>query len=948
MVATATFPPGARVVIRDEEWLVKGNKPISTGGIALSVVGLSELVRNHHAIFLSTLDDIRELKPEDTELVVDDTPRYRRSQLYLDTLLRRTPPTDEKIYRGQGGAFNPLNFQFKSAYQALSALHPSILIADAVGLGKTIEVGILLSELMKRGRGERILVIAVKSMLAQFQQEMWSRFTIPLVRLDTQGLQRVRNKIPSNKNPFHYFDKVIISIDTLKNDGRYRTFLEQTHWDAIVIDECHNVANADTQRNQLASLLSKTCDSLIMTSATPHNGNPETFANLMNMMDPTAVANPKDYTKDEIKGLFVRRFKKDVEEEAGENFRDREMKIHRIQASEIEEKVLEGIEALSFQAKKRGSSLFKITLLKAFLSSPHALAETIVHRVKNLEKELQEAKTDRIELKADIKSLNTLSDILAPVLKTHFTKLEKFKQELIQMGWTGKVKSPRVIVFSERITTLELLKDYLLNEFGLKDNVVDLFHAGLPDKRQQDIVDDFGKADTNVRIMLATDVASEGVNLHYLCHNMIHFDIPWSLIKMEQRNGRIDRYGQDKKPLIQYLMTISKNSQVKSDTRVLERLVEKEAFVHKNIGDAAIIMGLYNAQEEEKEVMKGVAGGKSPEEIIPEKPNDKHFLDLLLSQNDDPEPVDMLKTMPTLYADSIKYAKAAFAEMVQGDSGIQHPDFHKSNPSFTWVASKDFRQRAELLPWESKPKDGEYVLSSDKSVIQQAISDARKKTKEGDSSWPKIQLFWEQHPVMEWLSDGVLSKFGRHDAPVIVTPNLARDEYIYLFQGIMSNMRSQPVTVEWFGVEYQGESKKDISYLETLLKKTGFDGELTNPQTESKNLEKMQSQLNDAVIQGKDWMSTLNVDRGQALLQRIKIDEKRFKKWYEKSHAELKKWEAEEIKKYGKARKHIREQIEHQRNDVEKLSINRKKWLDETMKAVKAPYLKLVCVFTGN
>ena len=198
MITTVTYPPGARVVVRDEEWIVRGNKPISTGGVALQVVGISELVKNHQAIFLSTLDDIQELKPGETKLVADNSPRYRRSKLYIDTMLRRTPPTDDKIHRGQGGAFDHQNFQFIPVNKALSALHPSILIADAVGLGKTIEVGILLSELMKRGRGERILIIAIKSMLAQFQQEMWSKFTIPLVRLDTQGLQRVRNKIPSN------------------------------------------------------------------------------------------------------------------------------------------------------------------------------------------------------------------------------------------------------------------------------------------------------------------------------------------------------------------------------------------------------------------------------------------------------------------------------------------------------------------------------------------------------------------------------------------------------------------------------------------------------------------------------------------------------------------------------------------------------------------------------
>ena len=948
MVATATFPPGARVVIRDEEWLVKGNKPISTGGVALSVVGLSELVKNHHAIFLSTLDDIQELKPEDTQLVQDDTPRYRRSKLYLDTLLRRTPPTDEKIYRGQGGAFNPLDFQFQPVVQALSALHPSILIADAVGLGKTIEVGILLSELMKRGRGERILVIAIKSMLAQFQQELWSRFTIPLVRLDTQGLQRVRNKIPSNKNPFHYFDKVIISIDTLKNDGRYRTFLEQTHWDAIVIDECHNVANADTQRNQLASLLSKTCDSLIMTSATPHNGDPATFANLMNMMDPTAVANPKEYTKDEIDGLFVRRFKKDIEDEAGSNFRDRETQIHRIEASDPEEKVLEALNDLSLIAKKRGSALFKITLLKSFLSSPQALMETIEHRVKNLERELKAAKADKIELKADIDSLNAVAGLIPAISNSKFTKLGKFKQELLNLGWTGKIKSPRVIVFSERIVTLELLKTYLKAEFGVKNDVIDLFHAGLPDSEQQRIVDDFGKGDANVRIMLATDVASEGVNLHYHCNNMIHFDIPWSLIRMEQRNGRVDRYGQDQIPLIQYLMTVSRNAQVKSDTRVLDRLIEKEAFVHKNIGDAAIIMGLYNAVDEETQILKGVASGKSPEEIIPEEPADSSFLDLLLSQNDKPAPTQMLASLPSLYKDGIDYAKAAFSEIVDENKTILYPDFHPTNPSFTWNASKDFLVRSELLPRESMPKDGEYVLSTDKDLIQNEISDARKKTKTGESSWPKIQLFWEQHPIMDWLSDGVLAKIGRHEAPVVISPKLANNEYIYLFQGIMSNMRSQPLLVEWFGVEYRDNQKVDIAYLETLLARTGFDGELTNAMNESQNLALISSHLKDAVSQGRDWMNTLNVDRGQALLERIKIDEKRFQNWHKKSHAELNKWESEEIKKYGKPRKHIREKIEHQRKDVELLKTNRAIWLKETMTAVKAPYLKLVCVFTGN
>lgn len=196
--------PGARVEIRDAEWRVKRVDRTSDGGHSLRCEGLSELVRGKEGIFLTQLEkDIRVLRPEETELIVDDSPQYQATRLYLDTMLRQFIPNDQKMYVGQHAAMDQIPYQFDPARQALSQPRQRILIADSVGLGKTLSAGILTSELIARGRGKRILVLATKAMLLQFQQEFFNRFTIPLVRLDSVGLQRVRNNIPANHNPFH-------------------------------------------------------------------------------------------------------------------------------------------------------------------------------------------------------------------------------------------------------------------------------------------------------------------------------------------------------------------------------------------------------------------------------------------------------------------------------------------------------------------------------------------------------------------------------------------------------------------------------------------------------------------------------------------------------------------------------------------------------------------------
>src|SRR3954464_1884495 len=146
----------------------------------------------------------------------------------------------------------------------------------------------ILSELVGRGRGERILVVTPRHVLEQMQYELWTRFGLPLVRLDSDGIQRVRQQLPASRNPFTFFPKVIVSIDTLKS-ARYRAHLEKHRWDVVVIDESHNLARTSTLNSRLARTIAPNTETLLLASATPHNGDPESFANLVRLLDPTAI-----------------------------------------------------------------------------------------------------------------------------------------------------------------------------------------------------------------------------------------------------------------------------------------------------------------------------------------------------------------------------------------------------------------------------------------------------------------------------------------------------------------------------------------------------------------------------------------------------------------------------------------------------------------------------------
>jgi SNF2 family DNA or RNA helicase len=382
--------PGARVLIRDEEWIVRSSDLCDVGGYQLDCIGVSETVRFRDAIFLTAIDQVVVLDPKETQLVADSSPMYTASLLYLEARLRQTVPTDLAISIGHRGAMDVLLFQLEPTRRVLEQLRPRFLIADSVGLGKTLEAGIVVSELMRRGRGRRILVVTTKSTMQQFQKEFWTRFSIPLMRLDSAGIQRVRRHLPTNHNPFHYYDKTIISIDTLKRDTEYRHYLENAWWDVIVIDEAHNVSYKGnrTLTNKLATLLASRSDALILLTATPHSGDKESFASLMRMLDPTILPNKAEYSRQDVERLFVRRFKKDVKDEIRQNFPGRRVFRFKAAISPSEEVAFARLSEIDLtvdhERRSGAEMLFRTTLEKALLSSPAACAKTIRERMRRL------------------------------------------------------------------------------------------------------------------------------------------------------------------------------------------------------------------------------------------------------------------------------------------------------------------------------------------------------------------------------------------------------------------------------------------------------------------------------------------------------------------------------------------------------------------------------------
>ena len=840
---TTTYAPGLMVKVRDELWLVT-NVTQSTDGYLLKVRGLSDYVRDTTASFYTALDTIEVFDPAKVEVVADHSPGYRTTRLWLETTLRQTPVPlyQEQLSVAEQMLMDPLDYQLTAVRKALSDdnLRPRVLIADAVGLGKTLEIGMIISELIRRGRGERILVVTPKHIMEQLQQEMWSRFAIPLVRLDSAGIQRVQRILPASRNPFTYFPRVIVSMDTLKS-AKYRAYLEKVRWDAVVMDEIHNATNVGTQNNELARTLAPTTEALLLASATPHNGDPESFKEILRLLDPTSVLPDGTIDQDAVARLLIRRHRhsEEVASVVGEQWAERKDPVNiPVEASNEENAVAAELEQTWINHNPAADRLFPWTLIKAFLSSPAALEETIQNRLKN-------PKVDSTQREA----LERLQQLNAKVTRENSNKYATLVNYLQDIG-IAKNSETRVVVFSERVATLHWLQQNLTKDLKLGKDQVQVMHGGLSDEEQMRLVDEFKREDSKLRVLVTGDVASEGVNLHTLCHNLVHYDIPWSLIRIQQRNGRVDRYGQTEPPQIAALLLDTKQGGYVGELHVLAKLINRENEAHALLGDVGSLIGKHTINGEEEEIRKVIQNQagfdevvKTPEQIAnTDAESEEDLIDFWLSgfglssdPSDTPAPGQTATPAHTtsLYASEISYLEDALKEAFYGAPekplGANGVAYELGKNGVAELAPpEDLRRRLDILPQDylaDRKVREKFLLATNTAVGNTILRNAR--TGQDGSTWPKAHFLGPLHPVTDWAADRALASLSAGQITAIAGEV---DMPTVLLMATLTNKRGQVVSRAFVTVA-SGMLPKTIEDPVAWLRSVGLTENAINPET---------------------------------------------------------------------------------------------------------------------
>jgi superfamily II DNA/RNA helicase len=656
--------------------------------------------------------------------------------------------------------------------------------------------------------------------------------------------------------------------------------------------------------------------------------------------------------------------------------------------------------------------LFKTGLIKALLSSPQALQETVQTRMKKLESQLNDISREKVDeagIRADLSTLQDIQTLAGKIGTTHFSKSKHLFETLLPaLGVRGSNSDPRLVIFSERLATIELLRGLLCERLKLDicnekpgSGSLAVLTGTESDVRIQEVLESFGSRDGKVRVLLASDMASEGINLHHFCHHLIHFDVPWSFIRLEQRNGRIDRFGQTKSPTIRYLLTGAENPEVRGDVQVVEKLIAKAENARKNLGDEGAVLHLYDPEKEEQGIACAISAGAAKSDQALESGLSEIRAEALQAAaaeagEEDTEPwflqgffgepvvtknsanreqsiagergsaqsrvkseMPTVDVRQTLYNDDLQYLSRALDELKPVFKAEGEPlefEFHPNRPELTLRAPAELRNRLEQLPKEAKSSDDRIFLTTDRAAVECAIE----KSRDEKGAWPDLQLLWPLHPVLEWINDRVLVGFGRDQAPVIVLPQIAErfdgTDAVALMQGTLSNKRGQAVVCEWFGLPTKigrqpGAPVKVFTAveLETVIDKVGLRGSTPN-QAKASMLLNALSKARSAWLEASiEHMKLRRTERKNRIKPELNATQQRLKTWERQVLERLEKRKNELMEnRPGPLRDRWQMRLKEEEERVSRLRRDRSKWLEETLATDERPYLKLVAVLAAR
>jgi superfamily II DNA or RNA helicase len=470
--------------------------------------------------------------------------------------------------------------------RALDMIRPRLLLADGVGLGKTVQAGLIAAELLIRRRAHRILIVCPPGpLLRQWEQEMRVRFGLRFTRIaDGADLRDARRGIELGGNPFDLTALCLTSIDFAKQD-RVLAELERTVWDLVIIDEAHHCVGEENQRRRLAEVLATKADGLLLLTATPHDGYDPHFAALMGLLDPSLVDGSGRLVGTAYRRHVVRRLKSHIRTPSGAPlFRQRIVVPVRIDVTDAAtvrdfHGALSAFVAPRLQRphdrKGLTDALAFVSLLKRSMSTITACLATLRvvadrygtpwqrERRKALRMYRQRmarfgvlGAAEEAEI-ADLEAEEMAASLEGTVAELH---------ELIRLGEAAAADDPklatlalevRLIRLRHKNTNILVYTEYADSQRAAVEALAGIGGSVLTISGSDSDADRARAAERCTEedgiVLVSTDSLAEGLNLHQRCFHLIHLDLPYNPNRLEQRNGRIDRYGQRHDPEIRYL-----------------------------------------------------------------------------------------------------------------------------------------------------------------------------------------------------------------------------------------------------------------------------------------------------------------------------------------------------------------------------------------------------------